>query len=104
VLDTHRCTLHTLPQLQSQHELFELPLRTSAVSYKRMGIDWTDAAQPQWTYKLEEGCCTNSLAFQTAKVRQNCMCKQPYISMHFVYTSDTVAGMLQLALCLGGNA
>src|SRR5689334_8622790 len=72
-----------------QHELFELPLRTTSVSYKRMGIDWSDPAQPQWTYTLEEGCCTNSLAFQTAKVPRGSIC----------YSHDCIVTVLSAVTC-----
>ncbi|CAN0303300.1 unnamed protein product, partial [Ectocarpus sp. 12 AP-2014] len=49
------------------HELFELPLETESLTYKRMGIDWDDADNPRWTYTMEDGKCTDSLALQTAK-------------------------------------
>ncbi|CAM9772584.1 unnamed protein product, partial [Chrysoparadoxa australica] len=54
------------------HELFALPLSTRSVSYKRMGFIVEDAGhekgqeRQQWTFKLEDGQCTNSLALQTA--------------------------------------
>ena len=51
------------------HELFQLPLRTRHVEYKRMGTVYNPAAEPKiaWTYTLEDGTCTNSLALETAR-------------------------------------
>ncbi|CAM9612949.1 unnamed protein product, partial [Scytosiphon promiscuus] len=46
------------------HELFDLPLHTETLSYKRMGIDWEDNENPRWTFKMEDGKCTDSLALQ----------------------------------------
>lgn len=50
------------------HEVFELPLSLSRVSYKRMGIEQGHGPDDkQWTYKLEDGKCTDSLALHTAR-------------------------------------
>ena len=51
------------------HGLVSLPLSTVAeewLSKKRMTIDW-DSGQPRWTFLLEDGVCTNSLALLTAE-------------------------------------
>lgn len=39
------------------HEMFDLPLRTSHVAYKRMGYTTTQGGPSVWTYRLEDGRC-----------------------------------------------
>ena len=59
------------------HEIFQLPLQLRSVTRKRMGIRWEDAdeqqvdgtkpGQPSWTFRVEDGVCTESLAMHTAR-------------------------------------
>mmetsp|Transcript_27158 Transcript_27158/g.45868 ORF Transcript_27158/g.45868 Transcript_27158/m.45868 type:complete len:745 (-) Transcript_27158:31-2265(-) len=53
------------------HELMGLPLVTKRLHRRRMGMKFTtDSAQlsyPEWTYNLEEGVCTDSMAIVTAR-------------------------------------
>lgn len=49
------------------HEIFQLPLNLKRVVQKRMGFRENDEGQPQWTYKLLDGRCTDSMALQTAQ-------------------------------------
>lgn len=56
------------------HEMFDLPLHTTRVSYKRMGMKSQgaeNATSPtggkMWTYVLEDGKCTDSMAMTTAR-------------------------------------
>lgn len=48
------------------HELFDLPLDLMNTTNKRMGIEHVVGGSPKWTYTLEDGLCTDSLAMQTA--------------------------------------
>jgi hypothetical protein len=53
------------------HELLALPLETQRLHRRRMGMTMTstagEASRPQWTYRLEEGVCTDSMAIVTAR-------------------------------------
>lgn len=48
------------------HGLFNLPLKTNSVVYKAMGAEYVDG-QTIPTWKLVDGVCRESLAFETAK-------------------------------------
>ncbi|KAI4303952.1 hypothetical protein MLD38_039528 [Melastoma candidum] len=48
------------------HGIFSLPLNTKNIVYKAMGTTFIDG-QPQPTWKLIDGICHESLAFETAK-------------------------------------
>ncbi|CAE7574957.1 MSH1, partial [Symbiodinium microadriaticum] len=48
------------------HELLHMKLNLDNVKMKRMGVTLT-APDPAWTYCLEDGSCTNSMAFITAR-------------------------------------
>lgn len=50
------------------HELFQLPLNLSSVSNKRMGLRFNEKNVPRWTYTIEDGTCTDSLALHTARL------------------------------------
>ena len=50
------------------HEIFQLPLNIKRVQRKKMGINLLDSGNWIWTYKLEDGICTDSLALYTAKL------------------------------------
>ena len=53
------------------HEIFELPLHTKHLAWKRMGFrrEEEDGAEGkvQWTYQLEDGRCLDSMAMHTAR-------------------------------------
>jgi DNA mismatch repair ATPase MutS len=48
------------------HEIFDLPLSTRHVTCKRMGTR-DQGGRVLWTYRLEDGRCTNSMAMTTAR-------------------------------------
>lgn len=48
------------------HGIFDLPLRTKSVVYKAMGSEYVDG-QTLPTWKLVDGVCKESLAFETAQ-------------------------------------
>ena len=48
------------------HDIFDLPLDTSNTVYKAMGTEYVDGrTKPTW--RLIDGICRESLAFETAK-------------------------------------
>jgi hypothetical protein len=54
------------------HELMQLPLIAKRLHWRRMGMKYISDASgqfssPEWTYLLEEGVCTNSMAIVTAR-------------------------------------
>ena len=49
------------------HEIFQLPLQLRGVQTKRMGIARDGNDQPTWTFRVEDGVCTESLAMNTAR-------------------------------------
>jgi hypothetical protein len=49
------------------HEIFQLPLQLRGVQTKRMGIAHDGDDQPTWTFRVEDGVCTESLAMNTAR-------------------------------------
>jgi DNA mismatch repair ATPase MutS len=50
------------------HELFKISLNFKHVTYKKMGIDINNITNElKWSYLLEDGKCTNSMALSTAK-------------------------------------
>jgi DNA mismatch repair ATPase MutS len=54
------------------HELLALPLDTQRLHRRRMGMKYTHKTgdrlvYPEWTYRLEEGVCTDSMAIVTAR-------------------------------------
>ena len=53
------------------HELFSLPLNVTKLYNRRMGVDVAEGPDSsrihRWTYRLEEGICTNSMAIITAR-------------------------------------
>lgn len=51
------------------HELFLLPVSMRNIIYKKMGyqIDSENEGNIQWTYRLEDGVCTDSMALTTAR-------------------------------------
>ena len=49
------------------HDMLELPLkRKDRILTKRMAIEESDDGNYEWTYRMEDGTCTNSLALVTA--------------------------------------
>ncbi|KAJ4840276.1 DNA mismatch repair ATPase msh1 [Turnera subulata] len=48
------------------HGIFDLPLKTKNTVYKAMGAEYVDG-QPKPTWRLMDGICRESLAFETAK-------------------------------------
>jgi DNA mismatch repair ATPase MutS len=49
------------------HGIIGLPLQTDRLVWKRMAIDnANDSLRSKWTYRLEEGVCTDSMALTTA--------------------------------------
>ena len=49
------------------HEMFDLPLATEHVAYKRMGCQVGPQGEVSWTYLLEDGRCLDSMALHTAR-------------------------------------
>lgn len=59
------------------HELFDLPLATRHLAWKRMGMEVGGVGETEagteggdgvrWTYKLEDGRCADSMALHTAR-------------------------------------
>ena len=50
------------------HDILDLPLKTNRLAHKRMAIHTENVNEmgPRWTYKLENGICTDSMALVTA--------------------------------------
>jgi len=68
------------------HELLELPLELKTVKYKRMGMDKDNNDKISWTYTLEDGICTDSMALVTAKeykIQQSIIDRADYLGMCF---------------------
>lgn len=58
------------------HELFDLPLATRHLAWKRMGMEEEGDRQGgmlRWTYRLEDGRCTDSMALHTARCVRACV-------------------------------
>jgi len=58
------------------HELFDLPLATRHLAWKRMGMEEEGDGQGvgvRWTYRLEDGRCTDSMALHTARCVRACL-------------------------------
>lgn len=51
------------------HELFDLPLATRHLQWKRMGMEEEEggSGELRWTYTLEDGRCADSMALHTAR-------------------------------------
>lgn len=53
------------------HELFDLPLATRHLAWKRMGMEGEGEGEGgegvRWTYRLEDGRCADSMALHTAR-------------------------------------
>lgn len=52
------------------HELFDLPLTTQHVRWKRMGVvaeEEGGGGEVRWSYQLEDGRCVDSMALHTAR-------------------------------------
>ena len=53
------------------HELFDLPLSTRHLAWKRMGMEEGEEGEGgegvRWTYRLEDGRCADSMALHTAR-------------------------------------
>jgi DNA mismatch repair ATPase MutS len=49
------------------HDILQLPLNCwNTVVLKRMAVDERQSSSARWTFKLEDGVCTNSMALETA--------------------------------------
>lgn len=82
-LDSRRCMGVFATHL---HELFELPLVLCNTKFKCMGIRADSSGRPSWTYTLEDGMCTDSLAMQTAvayKIPDNIIRRAHQLGLHF---------------------
>ncbi len=51
------------------HEILGLPLQTSHLARKKMGVETGADGQPVWTYRLEDGFCEDSMALYTAEAQ-----------------------------------
>lgn len=50
------------------HDILQLPLNCwNNLALKRMAVDEDSSSSPKWTYKLEDGVCTDSMALATAE-------------------------------------
>jgi hypothetical protein len=49
------------------HEMFDLPLALRTVVDKKMGCSVDEEGEVQWSYELQDGRCTDSMALVTAK-------------------------------------
>ncbi len=71
------------------HELFLLPLRLPRVTHKRMGIATHPVTRrPVWTYTIEDGQCTNSMALETARAFD--------LSPSIIRRAEELAGMFDV--------